>query len=249
METVPSTRLSTDLEISRRWLPLCGQLDLEIVYSPTSTFSCQETTPHVILLEPLLICLLAIADKYEQGVTPKAVQMRFERLKKEPDWLGNDANGDSSSAAPKAKNPRTPKKKAAKKTVKEDDGDDEEDDDEAEISPSKFTPDAFNKTKGGRVTKARTPRKAAFKAPKYVQGDTEKEEEDDDNMYDGENAGTVVVKNESNDYGASFSNGNGHANGHANGSGYADDEDQDEEEVYHHASSNQYGNGYDEDAV
>jgi hypothetical protein len=172
--------------------------------------------------------------------------MRFERLKKEPDWLGNDANGDASSAAPKAKNPRTPKKNTAKKNIKEEDGDDDEDDDEADISPLKFTPDAFNKTKGGRVIK--TPRKAALKAPKYVQEDNEKEEDDGyDDMYGGENAGAIMVKNESNDYGASFSNGNGHANGHANGNGYEDD---DEEEVYHQASSNmQYGNGYDEDAV
>lgn len=171
--------------------------------------------------------------------------MRFERLKKEPDWLGNDANanGDASSAAPKAKNPRTPKKKAAKKILKDDDLDDEEDEDEADISPLKFTPGALNKTKGGRITKAGTPRKAAAKVPKYVQ---EEEDDDtvDDDMDEDANAGAVVVKHESNDYGGTFST----INGHSNGNGYADEADEDEDEYHPASSSQQYGNGYD-DAV
>ncbi|ELR08899.1 hypothetical protein, variant [Pseudogymnoascus destructans 20631-21] len=226
----------------------------------------------------------AIADKYEEGVTAKAVSTRFERLKKESSWLGNSTNGDvPRSAAPKA--PRTPKKKVVKKNASDEDN---EDDEELESSPSKFTPkESLNKTKGGRVAKARTPRKAAAAIPTYVESGAEEDEDDDGNSdeYTEEKVSSIVVKSESNDYGAmtpnhgqesqnfaagdhagngfahhsfahhsfahhSFSNGgfaNGNSNGNSNGQlGGYDMEDEDE---FHEARNNQFGNGYDDDAV
>lgn len=183
----------------------------------------------------------AIADKYDEGISAKAVSTRFERLKKEPDWLGDSTN--SGSAAPKA--PRTPKsKKAAKKIASEEDY---EDDEEADISPSKFTPKgALNKTKGGRVTKTRSPRKAEIKVPTYVEEDADDDEEDDD-VYPEENAGTIVVKSESNDHASTFSM---NGNGHHNGNGYSGGQGEDEEDIFHEASpGQQYANGYDDDAV
>ncbi|OBT78598.1 hypothetical protein VF21_02283 [Pseudogymnoascus sp. 05NY08] len=215
----------------------------------------------------------SIAEKYEEGVTAKAVSTRFERLKKESSWLGNSANGDAPrSAAPKA--PRTPKKKAVKKNVSDEDN---EDDEEPEISPLKFTPkDQLNKTVGGRVIKARTPRKAAAAIPTYVESGAEDDEYDDGNSDEDteEKVSGIVVKSESNEYGAmtpnhgsesqnfaagdhggngfahhSFSNGfaNGNSNGHSNGQlgGY----DMDDKEEFHEARNNQFGNGYDDDAV
>ncbi|OBT68883.1 hypothetical protein VE03_02176 [Pseudogymnoascus sp. 23342-1-I1] len=209
-----------------------------------------------------------IADKYEQGVTAKAVSTRFERLRKEPDWLGNSTNGDAPhSAAPKA--PRTPKKKVIKKTVSDEDN---EDDEEAEISPFKFTPkESLNKTKGGRISKVRTPRKAAASVPSYVESGGEEDEEDEEisDEYNEEKVSIMAVKSESNEYGVmnaasnfaagdhagnsfshsfggSFSNGNG--NGHSNGQ--AGGFDMDDEDEFHEARHNQFGNGYeDDDAV
>lgn len=167
-----------------------------------------------------------------------------------------------------------------KKNVSDEDN---EDDEEPEMSPSKFTPkESINKTKGGRVSKARTPRKAAAAIPTYVESDAEEEDEDDDgnaDEYTEEKVFSIVVKSESHEYGAmtpnhgqesqnfaagdhagnsfghhSFSNGgfangnsNGHSNGHSNGQlgGY----DMEDEEEFHEARNNQFGNGYDDDAV
>lgn len=193
-------------------------------------------------------------------------------MKKEPHWLGNSTNGDAPhSAAPKA--PRTPKKKVAKKSASDEDN---EDDEEAEISPLNFTPkESLNKTKGGRVAKARTPRKAAAAIPTYVEsGAEEDEDEGNSDEYTEEKVSSIMVKSESNEYGAmtpnhgaetpnfaagdhagngfahhSLSNGfaNGNSNGHSNGQlgGY----DMEDEEEFHEARNSQFGNGYDDDAV
>lgn len=196
-------------------------------------------------------------------------------MKKEPDWLGNSTNdGAPRSAVPKA--PRTPKKKVIKKAASDEDN---EDDEEAEISPSKFTPkDSLNKTKGGRVAKARTPRKAAAAIPNYLGSDVEEDEEDAvADEYTEEKTSNIVVKAEMNDYGAvtpnygaatpnygagdhagnSFSHSfasshsNGHSNGISNGhsNGQSNGYDVEEEDEFHEAQHNQFDNGYDDDAV
>lgn len=196
---------------------------------------------------------------------------RFERLKKESSWLGNSTNGDAPNSAG-SKAPRTPKKKVAKKTASEEDN---EDDEEPEISPSKFTPKAsLNKTQGGRIAKARTPRKVAAALPSYVESGGEENEEDEgiSDEYAEEKVSTMVVKSEyrattpnfaaadhagnsfaHHSFSSGFSNGNsngysnGHSNGHSNGQpGGYDMEDEDE---FHETHPTQFGNGYHDDAV
>ncbi|RDW83019.1 hypothetical protein BP5796_04510 [Coleophoma crateriformis] len=94
----------------------------------------------------------AVADKYGEGVTGRAVSERFFRLKKEPAWnldLTENADGGAVRTPKKA---RTPKKN--KVAIAEDD---EDDDDENEFpSPSKKS--TLNKIKNGRVSKP-SPRK------------------------------------------------------------------------------------------
>ncbi|OBT95909.2 hypothetical protein VE01_06093 [Pseudogymnoascus verrucosus] len=236
-----------------------------------------------------------IAKAFGGDCTKWAIDNRFRSLKTDAKRIGDalasgldpisldipsGAKGRNPSIADNAaqKAPRTPKKKAVKKNVSDEDNEDEE---EPEISPSKFTPkESLNKTKGGRVSKARTPRKAAAAIPTYVESDAEEDEDDDDNAdeYTEEKVSSIVVKSESNEYGAvtpnhgqesqnfaagdhagnsfghhSFSSGfangnsNGHSNGHSNGQlGGYDMEDEDE---FHEARNNQFGIGYDDDAV
>jgi hypothetical protein len=107
----------------------------------------------------------AIAEKYGQDCTAKAVSTRFERLKKEPEWdLTSDpsANVDNSGGAV----PKTPtrgaiprKRKTPAKKTKTEDG--SEEDDNEQFSPSKK--ESTRKVANGRVTKQKTPRKAAPK--------------------------------------------------------------------------------------
>lgn len=142
-----------------------------------------------------------------------------------------------------------------------------------------FTPkDGLNKTKGGRVSKARTPRKAAASIPSYVEsGGEEEEDEEISDEYTEEKVSGIVVKSESNDYGAatpnygavtpnygagdhagnsftnsfsnSFSNGNsnGNSNGHFNGQ--PGGYDVDDEDEFHETQHTQYENHYGDDAV
>jgi hypothetical protein len=105
---------------------------------------------------------VAIADKYGEDTTAKAVSTRFERLKKEPDWLGNDgvSRTNNKIAGPKSTPRKTnkPKKSAAGKGNSEE-GDNNSDDEELENTPTKAK-GLLNKTQGGRVTKTQSPKKS-----------------------------------------------------------------------------------------
>jgi hypothetical protein len=114
----------------------------------------------------LLTCcrILAIADKYGEGTTAKAVSTRFERLKKEPEWnLANslsasNGNGAGANGTPaKTKTPRKPKNPASAAAAAP--GSSNEDDDETFEKKPTPRKSNLNKTQGGRVSKPQTPRK------------------------------------------------------------------------------------------
>ncbi|EKD13417.1 hypothetical protein MBM_08500 [Drepanopeziza brunnea f. sp. 'multigermtubi' MB_m1] len=104
------------------------------------------------------------------------------------------AGEDGGSARKTPSKPRTPAKKSAK-SMKLDNDDDEDDEEEVE-TPTKKS--ALHKTKGGRVQKKSTPKRAAAaKAPRYAESEDDFEEDkevdervvkdeivkDDDDMY------------------------------------------------------------------
>jgi hypothetical protein len=152
----------------------------------------------------LTIFFTAIADKYGEDCTAKAVSTRFERLKKEPGWLTNNPSG--SNGASNGTGNGTPKKTATprKKKAAVAEGDSNEDDDE-EFLEKKFTPkkSALNKTQGGRVAKPKTPSKNNSFASMPIEVGSEEDEN--------------IIKTEPIS--------NGHANGHGNGHMEIDDED------------------------
>ncbi|KAL3422932.1 hypothetical protein PVAG01_04679 [Phlyctema vagabunda] len=92
----------------------------------------------------------AVADKFGEGVTGKAVSERMVRMKREPAWdltgTGEESGNGTASAKATPRKRGTPKKKAVAH-------DDAGSDDEETFTPSKKG--ALNKVKGGRVSKAR----------------------------------------------------------------------------------------------
>jgi len=129
----------------------------------------------------------AVADKFGEGTTGKAISTRFERMRKESCWdLSNTSSSIANSPVKKPRARGTPKKKAASMTPsteaennenEENGGDDNSDYD---VTPSKKA--AINKVKNGRVSKplsSRPARKTAAKAPTvYLEDD-----EDDDMVH------------------------------------------------------------------
>ncbi|KAI9729495.1 MAG: hypothetical protein M1818_008518 [Claussenomyces sp. TS43310] len=92
----------------------------------------------------------SVADQYGDGVTAKAVSNRFERVKKEPAWVGKGkANGKSTKAKNSDANGETGEE------LDEDASDDAED----FKTPTKNGKSLSRKVKEGRVTKKSTPRK------------------------------------------------------------------------------------------
>lgn len=128
--------------------------------SPYESFFIPVAAPISLADHFANIFFTAIADKYGEDCTAKAVSTRFERLKKEPGWLTNNPSGSNGASNGTGngtpKKPATPRKKKAAAA----EGDDNEDDDE-EFVDKKFTPkkSALNKTQGGRITKPKTPSK------------------------------------------------------------------------------------------
>jgi hypothetical protein len=156
---------------------------------------------------------LAIADKFGEQTTAKAISTRFERYKKEPHWnltntisenggvgkgpstaLGAGGGAGAGAAASTRGAPKTPRKpkvgrkgKAKKETDDWDVDDDEVDDivmtGDSGNSAFKKEKDALRKTIGGRVQKTPSKRSAS-KAASYVESDLDEDDEVD--IQDGE---------------------------------------------------------------
>ncbi|RDW71480.1 hypothetical protein BP6252_08043 [Coleophoma cylindrospora] len=114
----------------------------------------------------------AVADKYGEGVTGRAVSERFFRLKKEPAWNLDLTENADGGAVRTPKKTRTPKKN--KVAIAEDE---DEDDDENEFpSPSKKS--GLNKVKNGRVSKP-SPRKGANGLSSFISLDSDSTAKDE----------------------------------------------------------------------
>lgn len=115
---------------------------------------------------------IAIADKYGEGTTAKAVSTRFERLKKEPSWLTNGISGNNGTPPKVRANNGVRRAKNAAASGEQANSDDEE----VPVTPTKKTPkkEPINRTQAGRVTKARTQQKALQSI--YVESDNDDED-------------------------------------------------------------------------
>jgi hypothetical protein len=126
-------------------------------YEASSLRTIIATTPTINVVRSFAnLCIsTAVADKFGEDTTAKAVSTRFERMKKEPGWLTNNPSG--SNGTPNGNGATTAKAKATPRKKKAPAGSSNSDDEEE----FKYTPtkSAMNRTQGGRITKPKTPSK------------------------------------------------------------------------------------------
>ncbi|QSZ33889.1 hypothetical protein DSL72_005463 [Monilinia vaccinii-corymbosi] len=126
----------------------------------------------------------ATAEKYGDGTTGKAISMRFERMRKEPEWdLGTPSSSTNKSlgSAKKSRAPRTPSKKGKKAAVASSEVGNMDDDSDLDMSSQKGSPikkEGLHKVKGARVEKKlSTLSRRAKTGVKYTESDEEDRDE------------------------------------------------------------------------